>query len=430
MKTIIGKTGTVIIFIITIIPVFLWLPTAVFLNPTSAFRSLGQVSALIGTVLFCLNFILAARWKVIEQLFFGLNREYIVHHLVGALGFILLVLHPVFLIISYIMISLESALNLVTPSSANIAVTLGGVALMMLIILLIITFYLRLEYDTWKKTHQLLGIPLFIASIHAYSVGSTLAQLPVLKAYMGVLFFVGIFAYVYRIIVRQSNMTKYRYIVEAVDRRQSVTHITMTPVEQHMKFTPGQFAFIEPHHVGVPNESHPFTMISAPGDTNLSFAVKSMGGFTETVKLLEKGTDVMVEGPYGRFGYRFVRNTKQIWVSGGIGITPFVSMLKSLPEDGKYSIVFIYSVRDEQDGGVLDSLIHEAGPNANVTLVKWVSSEKGRLSAENILQYVPDMQKRDIFLCGPPVMMSSIKQQLRASGISARHIHSEEFSLN
>jgi predicted ferric reductase len=99
---------------------------------------------------------------------------------------------------------------------------------------------------------------------------------------------------------------------------------------------PGQFAFVSfADHEG----AHPFTIASADrGDRELSFQIKALGDYTRSLAtLLAAGQPVRVEGPYGRFDIgRQDRRAQQLWVAGGIGVTPFLAWLESLqarPDD-------------------------------------------------------------------------------------------------
>lgn len=425
----VGRTGPVIVAILTVIPIFLWIPASDFGNPVSILRSIGQMTALAGTVLFCINFVLATRWKVLEHFFLGLNRVYIIHHVTGATAFILLLFHPVFLILSSLYISTEAAASLVLPSFTNIPVLLGTVALVLMIILMVLTLFIRLEYDRWKRTHIWLGVSLFLAAVHGYSVGSTLSVNPTLRYYILTFFFTGIISYLYRIIIKTSRRGRYHYRVMDVDRRGPVTVLTLNTLDKRMSFMPGQFAFLEAYHRGILKESHPFSILSPPDEKELVFAVKSLGDYTETLKLLEPGSDILVEGPYGRFSWKFFPNTRQIWIGAGIGISPFVGMLKSISARTEMSVKLYYCVRDAQEAVFNDELsnISTGIPQAEYFL--HISNVSGRFNAERILSSTSDLTGYDVYICGPSGMMSSLKKQLIKSGVKPSGIHTEEFSL-
>lgn len=98
--------GNYLIIIATIVPVLLWWPYSDFSALNKIFLSIGQVLGLCGSVLFSLNFILSARLRFLEGLFGGLNRIYIIHHIIGAISLILLLYHPVMVSLLYLPLSI------------------------------------------------------------------------------------------------------------------------------------------------------------------------------------------------------------------------------------------------------------------------------------------------------------------------------------
>ncbi len=429
LEELIGKTGPYIIAILSIIPFFLWLPYSSWTSMTAVLKSLGQITALIGTVLFCIDFILATRWSLIEYLFMGINRAYIVHHVLGAVSFILLMFHPLFLIISYVLISIPAAVTLILPTATNMAVLYGTIALIFMIVLLGMTFFANLEYDTWKKTHIWLGGSLILASIHAFLIGSTLDQNLILKWYMFVVLFVSIIALVYRIIRKYIKPAVHQYSLQSVQVIPGATLLHLTPSGVSMPFSPGQFAFVTFFHKGVAKESHPFSIVNAPDINTLTFAAKSLGDYTETLKLLEPGTKVLVEGPYGRFSYTYLNSSRFVWIAGGIGVTPFLSMLLSLKPLHNLSIDFYYCVKDEKEALYLADIQARVSASPNIRFKLWTSQSMGRFSASQMQSDIPDLGQCTFMLCGPPPMMNGVKKQLVELGVQKRKIISEEFAL-
>ncbi len=110
-KTILAWIG---IFFIGIIPIFLLLAFGP-KNYTSPSHTLGQVTGLVGMTLFALTFILSTRAKWIEYLFDGLDKVYPVHAVLGATSFVLLLLHPLFLVMKYIPANIGLAAKYLLP---------------------------------------------------------------------------------------------------------------------------------------------------------------------------------------------------------------------------------------------------------------------------------------------------------------------------
>jgi predicted ferric reductase len=137
-----------------------------------------------------------------------------------------------------------------------------------------------------------------------------------------------------------------------------------------------------------------------------------------------------VEGAYGRFSYGNFGNSQQIWVAGGIGITPFLSMARALGPDVA-RVDLYYSVKNESELVGLAELqaVQASGQNQVFRLFPFVADKQGFLTAAYIDQYSGGLQGKDVLLCGPPPMMKALKKQLRDLGVPRRRVHSEEFSL-
>jgi predicted ferric reductase len=174
------------------------------------------------------------------------------------------------------------------------------------------------------------------------------------------------------------------------------------------------------------SESHPFSISSASAANNLQLVIKSLGDFTAKLKDLSPGLPVAVEGPYGKFSHLNILNKNQIWIAGGVGITPFLSMARSL--DNNYQVDLYYCVNKPEEA-VLLSELQEIAKTKNLRVIPWYSSEKGYLNAGRILELSPDLNNRDILLCGPTAFMFSLKDQLRKFKIKRKNIHFENFQL-
>ncbi len=431
MTKYIGRTGPVILSILAIIPLFWWWSHANFSTFSRASLALGQATALIGYCLYCLNFVISARLKVIEPVFAGLPRAYIWHHLTGATAFVLILYHPLLITLSYASISLPAAVNLLWPDVQNLPVYLGIIALLLMILLLVLTLFVKLEYDFWKKTHQYLGLAFILASLHVFLIGSTLALSPALKVYLLVLAGAALVSYTYRTLLNQWLVPKKAYIVTGIKNlTRDVLEISITPgLGGGIDYAAGQFIYILPSSRGVAHQSHPFSLTCAEGETTLTVGVKALGDFTETLKLLKPGVPVLVEGAFGRFSYKFYPYKKQIWIAGGIGVTPFVSLAKSLEMHEGFSVDFYYSVKDTEEAVYRDIFEQIAAINPEFKFHLHLSAKKGRLTVETIAGDVKDFSDREIFVCGPTALMVAMKKQLHIKKVKNSHIHTEEFSL-
>ena len=115
----------------------------------------------------------------------------------------------------------------------------------------------------------------------------------------------------------------YDYTVSAVTRLNETTmDVSLEPVSRPIAFNAGQFVFLAIGGAGG-WQRHPFTVASAPTERRLDVSVKAVGDYTRDLyQQLRAGTPARVAGPFGGFDYR-KGGPSQIWIAGGIGITPF-----------------------------------------------------------------------------------------------------------
>ncbi len=445
--------GWSVVGLLCAVPVGFWLSLhtqAAISNFSSTIFSLGQLAGIIGLVLYSVNLILITRLKFLENMFGGLNRVYIAHHIIGGLALLFLTLHPLLLALRFIKTSAYEAVLLLlpnglaplgdlfdttAPSHASVlqqwAIFFGIIAFWGLVVLLAVTLFVKLPYRLWLFIHKFLGVAFFFAGLHVIFVGSDLARSPALKFYLIGLVSFGLLAYLYKTLAGNIFIRKFPYVVDQVKTvGTNVSEIHLTPQQSYLAHLPGQFVFIRfPKSKAVGSEWHPFSISSAPESDKLRINVKALGDYTSTLASLRPGDKAEVEGAYGRFSYTKFKNHNQIWIAGGIGVTPFLSMAESLPTSG-YKIDLYYCVNNTSELIDWQKLTGLSKTNKCFGLYTFVKSKnKTHLSAKMISQTTP-LEGKEIFVCGPPAMMSGLRTQLRQLGIPASKIHTEEFSLS
>lgn len=445
------KLGWCFIVILSALPVLVYLgsPSAKFNSSYSFFVSLGRMTALAGTILYSINLILSTRLKGFEDYFGGLNRAYIAHHKVGAIALILLLFHPVFLALKLVetlsLSSFQAAGSFLFPRSLagfslsmqgivrdNYAINNGIVAFFGMVVLLFITFFVKLPYHLWLLTHKFLGIAFIFAGLHILLINSTVASNHFLRFYMLLFVVLGIAAYAYRTLFGSILVRKYNYHVDQVNVvGNQVVELVMHPVSQPMPYQPGQFIFIRFRYSGdeaITTEAHPFSISSSPKDDFLRINAKALGDYTTSLMQLKPGAIAEIEGAYGRFSYQNYPSQRQIWIAGGIGITPFLSMAHSLGPNSP-QVDLYYSVKDQNEFVHFDSLAQLVPQLQGFKCTPWITATQGLLTGQIVATQSGDLTGADIFICGPPPMMTALKQQFRAMGIPKRRLHTEEFRM-
>ncbi|MCX6790980.1 MAG: hypothetical protein NTV62_02175, partial [Candidatus Gribaldobacteria bacterium] len=134
-----------------------------------------------------------------------------------------------------------------------------------------------------------------------------------------------------------------------------------------------------------------------------------------------------IEGSFGKFFDSKNPPKNQIWIGGGIGITPFVSMARSLQKNGlKIDLYYTFSSRDKAP--FLEELLEITSRLDNFRLFPYGADQEGFITCQAIINKGGSLIEKNLFLCGPPIMISSLKNQFKKVGIPKKNIHSEEFN--
>ncbi|MFA6422028.1 MAG: ferredoxin reductase family protein [Candidatus Buchananbacteria bacterium] len=428
-----SNSGLIIILILALLPILLWLifpaPLPRFSSLTIGLSNIGQIFGLVGASLFAINLILSARFKSLEKIFNGLNGVYLQHDQLGQIALMLLLFHPLLLIPKYASGSFVNAALFLLPS-ANIAINLGIYSLALMIFLIILTLYLRPKYNIWKWTHKFLGLAFFLASIHIWLIPSDISRNIPLRTYMLGLSIIAILCFIYKSLLGNIFIKKFEYIVTEIKLlNDSTVKITMKSNSKQLTFSAGQFIFVS-FQSEISSESHPFTISSSPDEKELIITAKNLGDYTKKLANLKIGTITKIEGPFGVFSYKNSGHKNQIWIAGGIGITPFLSMIKTLQQNDNHNIDLYYCTRNESEIIYPDFLKNiSSSLNNSLRIINHYSDSQGFINADIIKKMSVDLIDKDLFICAPPPMIRSLKKQFIAKGVNKKFIYSEEFNF-
>ena len=422
--------GIGILILLAIIPIFIWAfmqpLSSRFMDYATATRSLGQLTALVGTSLFALTFLLATRSKIIEEYTLGLDKMYIIHSLAGSLAFIMLLFHPILLVLRFIPQNITQAAIWFLPGN-NWAYNFGILSLAAMIILISLTFFIKVKYPFWKLSHKFLGVVFIMACFHFFFVATDITRSTALRNYMIFISLIGILSYVYSSYLRPIFSKNFKYIVDEVVKDGPHTIVYLRAEKDKIKFKAGQFAYVKFYNFFFSSEQHPFSIASSPDEDRIRFVIKNLGDYTSQMSSLKVGTKAEIEGPYGFFTEED-SGEEQLWISGGIGLTPFLSMAESI-KDNSHKIDFFYCTRNEGQAIFLDKF-KEISSRYKSFKVHVLYSEKGqRINLEEIKNRVSKIENKDFLLCGPPIMTDCLIEELIKSGIAKNKIHNENFNL-
>ena len=418
-----GMLVVVLSIFVTLI-LFIQAKDAAFVWSSQWLRVSSQVAALLGTVFLSFSFILSAKARWLQRVFGGLDIMYHLHHLLGILAFILLTYHPILLAVQALPIP-GAALIYISPFTSS-AYLYGQLALVTMTILIMLTLFVRLPYNIWKTTHQWMGLALLFAALHIFTISSDTANSPLLRAWMIGWILVALFSFLFIKVFYRWFSTRLDYVVSNVNVYESVTAFALSPMKKALDFQPGQFAFLQFADQAVSTESHPFSIVSPPGSPTLEFWSKDIGDYTTRLKLLPTGCTAIIDGPYGNFMETVPLAKHVICVAGGIGITPFMSLMQSKMDIAPVTVV--HTIKNQEESAFLLTKQH-LPPVMQHRYIVHESESQGRLTGEILKNYDDNWQTAHYYFCGPPPMMEALRTQLLTLGIRPSKIFFEDFSF-
>ncbi len=421
-------------------------PTVVsyILSPFALQRTLilqaGLVVSLLAYPMFALQPLLSARMKWLDVLF-GLDRIYRFHKAMAITSGVLILVHPLLLAVDYMDISL------LTSFTWPWYVLLGKLVLFAVLVLVLAALLHRVihrTYERWRWLHNLLAILLLAAgTIHAFLSGRDLASRP-MQIIFALLLAASALSYIVHKLIGPAHRKNHSHEVLSVQAENPrVWTLKFAPgsTAKPLRHLPGQFQFITLRRGrDLPVEEHPFTISSAgTGDTHAS-TIKESGDYTAGIGKIRPGDRAAVQGPFGRFSYLLFPDEKDlVFIAGGIGITPFVSMLRHMQSSGsELSVLLLYANRTVDDitfREELETMSGEKNPRLKVIHVlespppDW-RQERGRIDREMIARYLEGPASgKAFYFCGPPAMMRQMIVAARSLGARRRHLHWERFAL-
>lgn len=238
-------------------------------------------------------------------------------------------------------------------------------------------------------------------------------------------------------------------IVKLKSRREVAERTIEFEVEKPsgFEFKAGQYAeiaLLDPAETDAEGNARVFSIITAPDEGSLKFATRLReSAFKRVLHALPVGSSVKLDGPFGDFTLHNNPKRAAILLAGGIGITPFHSVLRrAAREKLPHKIFLFYSNRHPQDAAFLDELRELAKQNVNFTFVptmtaadlppaEW-SGERGHVDWSMIQRHAGAVMDGSgagpvYYLAGPPAMVNDLRAMLNKAGVDDDDIRAEGF---
>lgn len=407
-------------------------------TPGGPFTAAGQLAALLGTYLALVQLVLMSRSPWLEQLF-GMHRLAGWHRWIGFTTLWLLLGHGVLTTVGYAAFDRTSALGELWTLLTTYPYVLMATAGMGMFIAVGVTSVRiarrKLAYETWHGVHLYAYLAIALATAHQLVVGSDFMHDPLARVYWLSLY--GLTAALMLIFrfgqpIWLSARHRLR-VAEVVTEAPGVVSVYLMGRDlERLAVRAGQYFVWRFLTRDGWWRGHPYSLSAAPNGRYLRLTVKEAGDDTSQLRHLKMGTRVFAEGPYGVLtGARRTR-PQVLMIAGGIGIAPLRALLEEHPAaPGRITLLYRASswddvvFRDE-----IDELMRQRGGQVRYLVGRRGSREmpSDPLDARSLRRLVPDILRRDIYLCGPNEMMATVEESLHILRVPRSRIHAEHFS--
>jgi predicted ferric reductase len=405
-----------------------------FKNTANFITSIGRLFGLMAVLGVLLQFTLMGRGRWLEETF-GLDKLSRIHHTNGNITIFSIVLHPIFITTGYAMSGktnvMSQFLTIITTYEDTLEALLAVIFFIVIVGSSIYIVRKKLKYEWWYWVHLMTYLAIAFAWGHQLKLGQDFVSKPFTYYWYFIYIFVFGNVLFFRFFLPVFNFFRFKfYVSDIVKETDEATSVYISGSNlSNFRIKPGQFMLLKFLHPKYILQTHPFSLSKFPDGNTLRLTIKSVGDFTQTIPQIPKGTKILIDGPYGIFTEKVQKKSKVLLIAGGIGITPIRSLTEQFAKEEK-NIVVMYSnkfVKDTVFKNELDAL----SKSYNFPVHYFYSQEgtTGRLDVEKIVAVVPDVKDRDVYICGPGVMMNALADGLEKNGVKREQIHFEEFKL-
>ena len=401
--------------------------------PGGAATFLGSITGLVGMYLALLMVLLVSRIPAIERVLGqdGLLRW---HRRVAPWPISLLVAHALFITIGYAQAAragLGHQVAVLLTRYPDVLIATIGLGIMCIIgIISIRAIRRRLRRETWWLIHLYMYLALALSFAHVLALGPSFVGHPLTQVVWSVAWAATAgLVLCYRFGLPVARSLRHRLVVHEV-RQEGPGVVSVICTGRHLDrlaIAGGQFFFWRFLTRSMWWQAHPYTVSALPQPPYVRLTVKAVGDHSAAVARLRPGTRVAVEGPYGAFTKFAQQRPQALLVAAGIGVTALRSLLEDMPRNAA-PVVLLRGTRTEDlvlRKEVADLVRYRRGRLHELVGTR----EQAVLDERSLPRLVPDLHRRDIYVCGPEGFVTSIVDLAARLGVPAEAVHHEAYAL-
>ncbi|MGQ9427650.1 ferredoxin reductase family protein [Gilvimarinus sp. F26214L] len=411
------------------IPVAIAFVLVAFEIPLNDWTSTAAISLASGVAALSLmgwSAILSSRVSAVESALGGLDRVYQAHKWMGiwALGFASFHLAFKADLKAW---DTASIISLSAPTTRLVR----QLSYIVLVFIVVLALNRKIPYNQWRWWHKLSG-PLFLVVVaHWLSFASPIELGSPAGIWLALVSALAITAALYKLLLYPFLARHAEYEVASVSPGAGgAVHLSLTPVRNAVDFEPGQFGFLSMKEDGL-REPHPFTIASGKAaDGRVDFLIRNLGDYTrKLIAKVQVGMHADIYAPYGRFK-RPDNGKREIWIGGGVGISPFVSWLQddSANNFDRVTLFYFSTPGREFPSAVI---LAEMAAQRGAELVPVSGSATRADFQERFAAIAQECGPESLIIsfCGPKGLLEDIRRQMKQLGIPDSALQHEFFEF-
>lgn len=408
-------------------------------------REISVILGFIGLTLAGWQLAPISRFTPAQKLF-NLDRLYRLHHLLSVLSALFVTAHFLLLLLNFEAgIGINGwALALLNVFTAPLRAKLAVLSLLAYLLITITSVFrkkMRLDYDVWRILHDIFTLTLVSAGLAHVLLVAKYSAAPVMKTLLWAETALWVLAALYIRVFKPLQQLRHPYKI--VEIRQEVENAFTLVLEPQgfalPDFHPGQVAWLTLRRSPFSLRRHPFSVASSIYNRKqFEFTIKELGDFTSTIRSFQPGETAYVDGPFGSYDILETAAHGIVLIAGGIGISPAMSVLRSMADSRDQRLVFLFyghKIFEHVEFNQELQQLEKALPNFKKILVLEKPHEdwqgyRGYITTQVLHSELPqNYQSLHYFVCGPLPMMTAVRSSLQELQVDGKNIHYEEFTM-
>jgi predicted ferric reductase len=401
--------------------------------PGGVLTALGRVTGLVAAYAMVVVVLLSARIPPLERTI-GQDRVIRWHRRLGPWPLYLLGAHIVLITLGYARAAGDGVVHqfgqLLWTYPGILAATVGSALLVAAGVSSYRRARRRLAYETWWSVHLYTYLALFLSFSHQVDTGASFVGHATLRAWWTVLWVATLAAVLaFRIGLPLWRSLRHRVTVAGVLPEGPGTWSVLLEGRRldRMPAAGGQFLQWRFLRRGLWWQAHPYSLSAVPARGFMRITVKELGDHSSGLAELTPGTRVLIEGPYGAFTADARHGERVLLVGAGVGITPIRALVQDLPDDTDIVVVARASRRDDLVLG--DEIARQIDRRGGRFYELIGSRQQVPLNAAALLELVPDLPDRAVYICGPDGFTDAVFAAAVEAGVPKDHVHREAFAF-